>query len=365
MEQTSQREIRAIDPTWSLAELMARLAKALASDGPAISLGPVSVENAPARVALIVNTSGSTGIAKEVGLSASALLESAKSANKFVGAKPGQIWSLLLPLTHIAGINVLVRSLELGTVPIDAREVNGKYPFANFTAVVPTQLFKALNGDNDLLEHLISAEAVLVGGAALAADLRESARNAGINVIETYGMTETCGGCIYNGTPLEGTEFEIDEIGVISIASKSLATTYLNAPDAWSERIRNGYFVTTDIGHIEDGKLVVTGRNDDVIISGGENVSLAEVETIVKDTFAGIECAAFALSDSQWGQSLQLAIAGDIKPEQSAINEYLTSKISRAAKVKNFIYLAELPRTSLGKVDRAKLAEIASEVNHG
>ena len=297
MEQTSQREIRAIDPTWSLAELMARLAKALASDGPAISLGPVSVENAPARVALIVNTSGSTGIAKEVGLSASALLESAKSANKFVGAKPGQIWSLLLPLTHIAGINVLVRSLELGTVPIDAREVNGKYPFANFTAVVPTQLFKALNGDNDLLEHLISAEAVLVGGAALAADLRESARNAGINVIETYGMTETCGGCIYNGTPLDGTEFEIDEIGVISIASKSLATTYLNAPEAWSERIRNGYFVTTDIGHLEGGKLVVTGRNDDVIISGGENVSLAEVETIVKDTFSGIECAAFALSD--------------------------------------------------------------------
>ena len=365
MEQTSQREIRAIDPTWSLAELMARLAKALVSDGPAIALGSVSVEKAPQRVALIVNTSGSTGAAKEVGLSASALLESAKSANKFVGAKPGQIWSLLLPLTHIAGINVLVRSLELGTVPIDAREVSGKYPYADFTAVVPTQLFKALNGDSNLLEHLISAQAVLVGGAALSADLREAARIAGINVIETYGMTETCGGCVYDGTPLDGTEFEIDELGIISIASKSLATTYLNAPEAWSERIRNGYFVTTDIGHIEDGKLIVTGRSDDVIITGGENVSLAEVESVVKDTFAGIDCAAFALPDSQWGQSLQLAIAGDVKPEQSAINEYLTSKISRAAKVKNFIYIAELPRTSLGKVDRAKLVDIATEVNHG
>jgi O-succinylbenzoic acid--CoA ligase len=136
-------------------------------------------------------------------------------------------------------------------------------------------------------------------------------------------------------------------------------------PEAWNERIRNGYFVTTDIGHLEDGKLVVTGRSDDVIVTGGENVSLAEVESVVKDTFSGIDCAAFALSDSQWGQSLQLAIAGDVKPEQSAINEYLTSKISRAAKVKNFIYMAELPRTSLGKVDRARLAEIATEVNHG
>ena len=365
MEQTSQREIRAIDPTWSLAELMARLAKALVSDGPAIALGPVSVEKAPQRVALIVNTSGSTGAAKEVGLSASALLESAKSANKFVGAKPGQIWSLLLPITHIAGINVLVRSLELGTVPIDSREVTGKYPYADFTAVVPTQLFKALNGDSNLLEHLISAQAVLVGGAALSTELRDSSRNAGINVIETYGMTETSGGCVYNGTALDGTEFEIDELGIISIASKSLATTYLNAPEAWSERIRNGYFVTTDIGHIEDGKLIVTGRSDDVIITGGENVSLVEVESVVKDTFAGIDCAAFALPDLQWGQSLQLAIAGDVKPEQSAINEYLTSKISRAAKVKNFIYIAELPRTSLGKVDRAKLVDIANEVNHG
>ena len=365
MEQTSQREIRAIDPTWDLAELMARLAKALVSDGPALSLGSVSVEKAPQRIALIVNTSGSTGPVKEVGLSARALLESAKSANKFVGAKSGQIWSLMLPLTHIAGINVLVRSMELGTVPIDAREVSGKYPFADFTAVVPTQLFRALNGDKDLLEHLISAQAVLVGGAALAADLRDAARNAGINVIETYGMTETCGGCIYNGTPLDGTEFEIDELGTISIASKSLATTYLNAPEAWNERIRNGYFVTTDIGHLEDGRLVVTGRSDDVIVTGGENVSLAEVESVVKNTFSGIDCAAFALADSQWGQSLQLAIAGDVKPEQSAINEYLTSQISRAAKVKNFVYLAELPRTSLGKVDRARLAEIAAEENHG
>jgi o-succinylbenzoate---CoA ligase len=365
MEQTSQREIRAIDPTWDLAELMARLAKALVSDGPALALGSVSVDSAPNRVALIVNTSGSTGVAKEVGLSASALLASAKSANKFVGAKPGQIWSLLLPLTHIAGINVLVRSMELGTLPIDAREVSGKYPFADFTAVVPTQLFRALNGDNDLLEHLISAQAVLVGGAAMSPELREAATNAGINAIETYGMTETCGGCIYDGTPLDGTEFEIDEVGVISIASKSLATTYLNAPEAWNERIRDGYLVTTDIGHIEDGKLIVTGRSDDVIVTGGENISLAQVEKLISNTFSGVDCAAFAIADSQWGQSLQLAIAGEVKPDQSAINEYLSSQISRAAKVKNFIYLSEIPRTSLGKIDRARLAQIATEVNHG
>jgi O-succinylbenzoic acid--CoA ligase len=365
MEQTSQREIRAIDPTWSLADLMARLAKALVGDGPAIALGPVSVATAPQRVSLIANTSGSTGAAKEVGISAGALLAGAKSANSYLGATPGQIWSLALPLTHIAGINVLIRSLELGTLPIDVREIEGKYPYADFTAIVPTQLFRALGGDKNLLEHLISAKAVLVGGAALTADLRVAANDAGINVVETYGMSETSGGCVYNGAPLDGTEIEITEDGLISIKSKSLATTYLNNPQSWDAKVINGYFITTDTGKIEDGKLIVTGRSDDVIISGGENISLAEVEKVISDTFSGVKCAAFALPDSQWGQSLQLAIAGEVKPDQSAINEYLSSHISRAAKVKHFIYLSELPRTSLGKIDRSKLVEIATEVNHG
>jgi O-succinylbenzoic acid--CoA ligase len=92
---------------------------------------------------------------------------------------------------------------------------------------------------------------------------------------------------------------------------------------------------------------------------------LAEVERIVSTTFSGIDCAAFAVPDSQWGQSLQLAIAGDVKPEQSAINEYLSSQISKAAKVKNFLYVSQLPRTALGKIDRRKLAELATEANHG
>ena len=365
MEQTSQREIRAIDPTWSIAELMARLAKTLVGDGPAIALGPVSVEMAPQRVSLIVNTSGSTGAVKEVGISSGALIAGAKSTHNYLGATPGQIWSLALPLTHIAGINVLIRSLELGTLPIDIREIEGKYPFADFTAIVPTQLFRALNGDNYLLEHLISAQAVLVGGAALSPELRSAANDAGINVIETYGMTETSGGCVYNGAPLDGTEIEITEDGLISIKSKSLALTYLNNHQSWDAKIHNGFFVTSDIGKIEEGKLIVNGRSDDVIISGGENISLTEVENVITNTFSGVECAAFALPDSQWGQSLQLAIAGEIRPDQSAINEYLSSHISRAAKVKNFIYLDQLPRTSLGKVDRSKLVEIATEVNHG
>jgi o-succinylbenzoate---CoA ligase len=361
MEQTSQREIRAIDPTWTIAETVARLAKSLMGDGPAITLGPISVDSVPSRIALVISTSGSTGGAKEVGLSAGAVIANAKATNNFLGAKAGQIWSLLLPLTHIAGINVLVRSLELGTIPIDAREVSEKYPYADFTAIVPTQLYRALNGDAELLEHLLSAKSVLVGGAALDNQLREQALTAGINVVESYGMTETCGGCVYNGVPIGNTEIEISEDGLIRISTSSLATTYINDSEAWNAKFKDDFFLTSDLGEMHGDKLVVTGRADDVIITGGENISLTQVENIVRETFTGIECAAFAIPDSQWGQALHLAIAGGVKPEPSAINEYLSSRISVAAKVKRFIYLEHLPRTGLDKIDRRELAKIAAE----
>ncbi len=359
MDKTSQREILAIDPTWTLADITARLAKALIGEGPALALTPISSQTVPSEIALVVSTSGSTGVAKEVALSASALLASAKATNNFLGANIGQSWSLLLPLTHIAGINVLLRSLELGTTPIDAPDISGSYPKADFTAVVPTQLFRALNGDAQLLEHLKSAESVLVGGAALDRKLREQASTAGIKIVESYGMTETCGGCVYDGKPIGDTSFEIDKNGLIKIATSSLATTYLNDEAGWSSKFSDKFFTTSDLGEIVDGKLKVTGRADDIIISGGENVSLKQVEDLLKKEFAGINCAAFAIRDSQWGQALHLAIAGSLKPEVTAINNHLASHISAAAKIKGVIYLDELPLTSLDKIDRQKLIAIA------
>lgn len=360
MEQTSQREIRAIDPTWTIADITARLAKALVGEGPAITLGPISAKTIPSDISLVVSTSGSTGDAKEVGLSAAALVASARATNKFFGASAGQTWSLLLPLTHIAGINVLVRALELSTIAIDARGVTGKYPDTDFTAIVPTQLFRALNGDGDLLAHLQSAKSVLVGGSALDKNLGAQARTAGINIVESYGMTETCGGCVYDGLPIGDASVEINRDGLIKISTASLATTYLNDASGWSSKLVDGYFLTSDLGEINDGKLTVTGRADDVIVTGGENISLTKVEEIIRGAFAGIECAAFAVADLQWGQALHLAIAGSLKPESAAINDCLTAQMSAAAKIKGFIYLDKLPRTPLDKVDRQELVNIAS-----
>jgi O-succinylbenzoic acid--CoA ligase len=359
MEMSSQREIRAIDPTWTLVQLRAHLAKAINSEGPALALSQISAKSVPSEISLVVSTSGSTGQAKEVAISAAALLAGAKATNNFLGAIVGQSWSLLLPLTHIAGINILIRSLELGTDPLDCREIKGKYPKADFTAIVPTQLFRALNGDNHLLEHLKAAKAVLVGGAALDHKLSDEGRAAGINIIESYGMTETCGGVIYDGVAIGDTSVEINDAGLIKISSSSLATTYLNDALGWSSKFVDGYFLTSDLGEISGGKLIVLGRADDVIVTGGENISLALVESVLRQTFPGIECAAFGVADTQWGQALHLAIAGSIKPDESAINRSLSAQISDAAKVKGFIYLDKLPRTPLAKVDRPELAKIS------
>ena len=353
MEQSSpQREVRAVDPAWSLSELMARIAKALVSDGPALSLTPIAETSVSSRTVLVVTTTGSSGVPKEIGLSASALLASAKASNKYLGAEFGNTWSLLLPLNHIAGINVLIRSLELGTMPANLLGFNGKYPKVDFTAIVPTQLFRALNGDENLLQHLQSAKKVLVGGAALTSDLRNTAESAGIQLVETYGSTETSGGCIYNGVPLEGIETKIESDGRLAIKGKVIAHELVED---------DGWYYTSDCAHFSDGKLIIDGRIDDIVITGGENVSLSAIERVIAQTFPEIQSAAFSIPHIEWGQSIQVALVSNDSSLESAIQEALVRELGNAAKAKGFIYLAELPLIGIGKVDRKALAGFVNE----
>ena len=361
MEQNAQRELRLASPEWSVSESMARIAKALVSDGPALAFGHTSLTHVPARVSVVISTTGSSGAAKAVGLSASAILASARLSNKALGAEFGNSWSLLLPLTHIAGVNVLVRALELGTEPIDLRNHQGEYPRADFTAVVPTQLFKALHGDAHLLAHLVQAKAVLVGGAALSTDLHLQAEKAGINVVVTYGMTETSGGCVYNGTPLEGVEISITPERKIAIKGAVLAHTYIGAESLWETHYKDGWFTSSDFGRVENEKLIVEGRSDDVIISGGENISLSAIERSLHANFPHKVFAAFAVKDSQWGDALHLAIAGEGFPSDEDIAQYISEQFGEFSKPKGYLHLPELPLMGIGKVDRMKLSELYME----
>jgi O-succinylbenzoic acid--CoA ligase len=279
-----------------------------------------------------ISTSGSTGAPKEILLPASAMIFSARNANQFLGAKPGDRWSLLLSPEHTAGLNVLVRSIELGTSPVTENDS------ADFTAIVPTQLFRALNGDEKLLKHLQSCKAVLVGGAAAETELLAKAKAAGINCITTYGMTETSGGCVYDGMPLPGVEVRIGE------------TIELKGPMLAKVDLKDGFFVTSDLGKIEDGKLIVLGRADDVINSGGKKVSLSKVEAALGEAFA-----AFGTENSEWGASLNIATTSQMSDEEIQ----LVLSVKFGVKALKIYRVNEIPRTALEKIDRQLLGKLA------
>jgi O-succinylbenzoic acid--CoA ligase len=358
MENSSQRALLALAQS-PIPEVMVNLAAAMVGTGPALSFEEMSQSQVPSPVALVVATSGSSGGPKEVGITAKALLASAKASNEFLGSRVGQVWSLLLPLTHVAGINVLVRSLELGTTPIDLRDAK-EYPKADFTAIVPTQLFRALNGETQLLEHLKGCQAVLVGGAALPEATAQAAENARIKIVTTYGMTETCGGCIYDGTPLAGVEVRTDD-GVIEIKGPTIAYSYLNDEQAWKDSFNDGWFVTHDLGAFVGGKLTAIGRADDIIISGGEKVSLSAIESALSGKFPENEIAAFSVPDAEWGNALHIAIAGERPVSTHEISTHLEQILGVVAKPKGFLILSTLPMIGVGKVDHKALAQAALE----
>jgi O-succinylbenzoic acid--CoA ligase len=345
MDTSSQRKILRVSPACEISQLVGEITAALVGDGPTLGFGEITSESAPSYACVAIGTSGTTGTSKEVLLTSTALISSARASNKFIGAQSGQTWSLLLPLTHIAAVNVVVRSIELGTAPIDLRNFDGEYPRADFTAIVPTQLFRALNGDQRLLDHLKSAKAGLIGGAALSQSLRNQAELVGIKVITTYGMTETCGGCVYDGAALDGVEIEIRN-GKICIKGQVLAS---------SIAVNDGWYETNDLGEYHNDQLAVIGRSDDVIISGGENLSLNAVENSLSIAFPDTQFAAFAVEDPQWGQSLQLAVVGDITEDQIAT--HLEKDLGVFAKPKGVHRMTSLPLMGIGKIDRKSLAK--------
>ena len=345
MDNSSQRKILRVSPACEIPQLAGEITSALVGDGPTLGFGDITSESAAHYAAVVIGTSGSSGSPKEVALTATALISSARASNKFINAKPGETWSLLLPLTHIAAVNVIIRAIELGTLPIDLRNHEGEYPKADYTSIVPTQLFRALNGDVRLLNHLQSAKTVLVGGAALSQSLRNQAELAGIKVITTYGMTETCGGCVYDGEVLDGVDVEIRN-GKIAIRGPILAS---------SISLDAGWYETTDLGEIKNDKLVVLGRADDVIISGGENLSLNAVEASLSAAFVDVEFAAFSIEDPQWGDSLQIAVVGTVSDEE--LITHLESDLGSFAKPKGIHRLTSLPLLGIGKVDRKSLAK--------
>jgi O-succinylbenzoic acid--CoA ligase len=321
-------------------------------------------------VALVVTTSGTTGAPKGALLTAAALTASAEATHHRLGG-PGR-WLLALPSYHIAGIQVLVRSLLAGTVPVELDVSTGfdisQLPSAvdelgsgrRYTALVATQLAKALD-DPAAAAALAGLDAVLLGGGPAPRPVLDAAATAGVNVVRTYGMSETAGGCVYNGVPLEGVKVRVDPDGRIVLGGPTLAKGYRDPPDP-DPFAEPGWFRTDDIGVVDDsGALSVLGRVDDAISTGGLTVMPQPVEAALRTHPAVADCAVFGLSDDRLGQRVAAAIVvadGCAAPSLEALRAHVTRTLDHTAAPREMLVVDALPMLGIGKVDRSALVRL-------
>lgn len=316
-------------------------------------------------VAVVVSTSGTTGIPKGAMLTAPALIASASATHDRIGG-PGT-WLLALPAYHVAGLQVMVRSILAGTVPVaidpsfDVAQlpsaVDAMGPGPRYTSLVAVQLAKAL-GDPDATAALAELDAVLIGGGPTPAAVADAAARAGIRLVRTYGMSETAGGCVYDGVPLEGVRVRIDD-GRVIVGGDTLAKGYRHPtnPDPFAEA---GWFRTDDVGAVDDsGALRILGRIDDGIGTGGLTVLPQLVEAALGTHPAVADCAVFGLSDERLGQRVAAAVvvaSGAEAPTLDELRAHVEQTLEPTAAPREVHVVDELPRLGIGKVDRKELA---------
>ncbi|WP_407341280.1 o-succinylbenzoate--CoA ligase [Pengzhenrongella phosphoraccumulans] len=374
-----------------LHELLAALRAAIDGTGPAVRASapttpidadrpgagrPTAPTGVPDDVALVVDTSGSTGEPRSVLLSAAALRASAAATDARLGG-PAQ-WLLTLPPTHVAGLQVLVRSILAGTDPVlaapgrfrpdafaaDAARLTGP---RRYVSLVPTQLHRLLDEAGAGLASLATFDAVLLGGAAAGPGLLARARQAGIRVVTTYGMSETCGGCVYDGVPLDGMRVRLDADARVLIAGPALATGYLDRPDLDAETFRTDdgvrWLRTSDVGELVDGHLTVLGRLDDMLVTGGAKVAPAAVERVLGELDGVGEVCVVGVPDAEWGQAVTAVVVlagGASAPTLDSVRLHVTRSLGGPAAPRHLVVIDRLPTRGPGKTDRRAVAALAA-----
>ncbi|WP_422757376.1 AMP-binding protein [Paenarthrobacter sp. C1] len=376
-----------VDPV--LKALMA----ALHGEGPAVEIvldengepRAVPVETGVEDAAVVVRTSGSTGTPKATILTVDALAASSVATAMALRGE-GQ-WLLALPLQYVAGVQVLVRSLYAGTRPWVMDQTNGFTPEAftaaaeeltdkiRFTSLVPTQLQRLLDSPApETLAVLRRFNAILLGGAPASPGLLAAAQAAGLKVVTTYGSAETCGGCVYDGEPLDGVEIRIgdgDLEGRVLLGGDTVAAGYLDAARAskaaFFEEDGTRWYVTGDLGELSpEGKLTVLGRADDVIITGGVKASATYIQSKLEE-LDGVTAAFVAgVPSREWGQAVAAYVAVE-DPSPEGIKGFTARREAALGVLAPKTVLAdkELLMLPNGKPDRLAMIEQLSNLHQG
>ena len=200
---------------------------------------------------------------------------------------------------------------------------------------------------------------MLVGGGPLPSALAADAAAAGVRVVTTYGMSETCGGCVYDGVPLAGVDVALADDGRVDLGGAVLFSGYRGRPDLTADALAGGRLRTADRARWEDGRLVVLGRVDDVVVSGGVNVDLAEVERRLRawPGLAGADVDVVGVPDPAWGTAVVAVVErSDWSVEDTAaVRAHLRAGLPDYATPRRVLGRDRLPRTSSGKIDRLGL----------
>ncbi|WP_430592161.1 AMP-binding protein [Humidisolicoccus flavus] len=317
---------------------------------------------------VVIETGGSSGIPKKVVLSRAAIDASTVMANEALGG-PGQ-WVLALPENYVAGLNVVERNAVSGAELIRMEGTFTPEHFVEaldkmsherrYTSLVPTQLARLVDAawlDRSFIQPVRSFDRILLGGQAPPPGLVERATQLGWKITRTYGATETCGGCIWEGRVIGNTKIRLTD--QIEIASDTLADGYLDNPSLTAERFVDGldgvrWYRTGDAGSMIGGQLHVTGRLDDVIISGGINVSLGAVERIVQ-SFAS-DAVVVPGPDPEWGQVP--VVVTTMRPDLGEIRAAVANSLGKAARPNHVLTVSTIPRMISGKPDRKRLTDL-------
>lgn len=370
-KRTQLRPIPVDDRAW----LLPALADALRGGAPVLPVAPgfsegevhrLQASELPEGTAVLVRTSGSSGVPKAVALSASALIASAEATHEALGGA-GQ-WLVTLPAHLISGLQMLVRSQLSGIEPVffdgpfDPRallEASERMDHPRrYVSVVPVQLARLLDlaeRDATAADALRGFSAVLVGGQSTSLSLRQRAHELGVTLRRSYGMTETSGGCVYDGVEIGDTRMRIRG-GEVQLAGSSLAIGYVGNPELTNAHfIEDGdtrWYRTGDAGEMLGGMLAVSGRLDRVIISGGVNVSLDEVERVTRELPGWSSAVALGAPHPEWGERVTLVVETEIGATAlDEVRQTIKQQLGAAAVPEWVNEASELPRLAGGKPD--------------
>jgi O-succinylbenzoic acid--CoA ligase len=320
---------------------------------PAPVRGPRDVD--PGATATLMFTSGTTAGPKPVALSYDNWLWNALGSALALGLDPDEVWLCPMPLAHVGGLSIQIRSAVYGTTVLLHERYDTERALhalmdpaqrVTLVSLVPTMLSRLLDAG---LRRPPALRRVLLGGGPIAAALLERARAAGVPVSPSYGMTEACSQIATDGVPLLGTELRIAQDGEVLVRGRTVSAGALGS---------DGWLHTGDLGAFDErDRLTIAGRKADTIVTGGENVAPVEVESALLQHPAVVDAAVFGRADPVWGEAIvaQVVLADGAQADAEALRAHCAARLAPFKVPKRFEPVDRVPRGTTGKLLRREL----------